>query len=389
MVNGFFDTVVVHYAEIGLKGKNRASFEKLLLKNMLSKLGSLVKSGARESGQIVLQITPGASLEKIKNVLSKVPGVAYFSFSKKTGLSINSIKKGVLDVARQQEFKTFKVNAKRHNKEYELTSMQLNSLLGETVIKKLRDKRVKMKDPDVTIKIEISNKHAYISLEDVKGIGGLPTNPRQKVVALISGGFDSPVAAYLMMKRGCEVILVHFHNQSQAREAVKDKITRLAKQLSKYQVRTKLYVVPFEKIQKELIKKTHSTIRMLVYRRLMLRIASRIASLNKARFLVVGDSLSQVASQTFENLAATYKNLDKHVLSPLIGFNKEEIIELAKRIGTYEISALPYGDCCTYFLPKHPALKASYELLRENESRFNVDALIDDAVKNAEIKEFK
>ena len=262
--------------------------------------------------------------------------------------------------------------------------MELNSKLGEVIIKAL-NKKVKMKSPDIMLKIELSKKSAYISNEDIKGVGGLPTNPQQKVVALLSGGFDSPVAAYLMMKRGCEVILVHFHNKNQASSSVESKITKLAEQLSKFQVKTKLYIVPFESLQKEIIMKVNSKLRMLVYRRFMLKIASEVAGMNKAKFLIVGDSLSQVASQTFENLEATYTGLDKHVLSPLIGLDKREIIEISKRIGTYEISAMPYGDCCSYFLAKHPTLKADVKLLEKNEALFDVDKLVEDVLSKSRV----
>ena len=177
----------------------------------------------------------------------------------------------------------------------------------------------------------------------------MPINPKQKVVVLLSGGFDSPVAAYMMMKRGCEVILVHCHNQNIASYSVRDKIERLAQCLSDFQPKTSLFMVPFEKIQKEIIINANSRIRMLVYRRFMLRIASRIATINKARFLVVGDSMSQVASQTIENLEATYIGSEKPILTPLIGMDKQEIIDIAAHIGTYETSKQPYGDCCSYF----------------------------------------
>ncbi|MAG08739.1 tRNA 4-thiouridine(8) synthase ThiI [Candidatus Woesearchaeota archaeon] len=379
-----FDAIIVHYDEIGLKGKNRGSFERLLIRNIEAKLKGLIDGCVRESGQITVMFSKDA--DKVKGALSCIPGIAYFSFALKAKLDYDSIKKVVIDTLKGKRFKSFKVNAVRHNKDFKLNSMELNSKLGEEVVKAYK-KKVKMKEADVIVKVEVSNKYAYISLEDVKGVGGLPTNPQQKVVALLSGGFDSPVAAYLMMKRGCEVILVHFHNKNQASSSVEDKIMKLAEQLSKYQVKTKLYIVPFEKLQKEIIMKVNSKLRMLVYRRFMLKIASKVAELNKAKFLVVGDSLSQVASQTFENLEVTYTGLDKHVLSPLIGLDKKEIIEVAKRIGTYEISAMPYGDCCSYFLAKHPALRADVKVLRENESLFDVDKLVEDAIKKAKLEE--
>jgi thiamine biosynthesis protein ThiI len=266
--------------------------------------------------------------------------------------------------------------------------MQISALLGEAILDNYK-KKVKMEKPDLVLNVQISDKAAYISTDDVDGIGGLPTDSKKKVVCLISGGFDSPVAAYMMMKRGCEVVFVHFNNKNQMSESVQGKITELVKQLSKFQRKTKLYMIPFEEVQKQIIVNALAEARMLVYRRFMLRIASRIAAMENAEFLVVGDSLSQVASQTIENLAATYPAAEKYVLSPLIGMNKREIIDISRKIGTYDISAQPYGDCCSYFLPKHPVLRSNLEMLEKMESSFDIEALIKDAIKKAQTKEFK
>jgi len=222
----------------------------------------------------------------------------------------------------------------------------------------------------------------------VPGVGGLPTDQRQKVVCMLSGGFDSPVAAYMMMKRGCEVIFVHFNNKNQESCSVKNKIIDLAKQLSKYQIKTKLYIIPFERLQKEIIMNVHSEQRMLIYRRFMLKISSAIAKIEKARFLVVGDSLSQVASQTLDNLEATYSGIDTNIFTPLIGLHKKEIMAISREIGTHDISEQPYGDCCSYFLPKHPELHANKGLILENEERFDTDASVKDAVESAVLSEF-
>lgn len=384
---GKFDSVIVHYAEIGIKGRNRKYFEDLLIDNIVSKLGKLAKSVRRETGQITVMLDDRAEHEAVKDVLTKVPGVAYFSFAKRCSLDVEKLKEGVLEFLEGLEFSTFKVNACRHHKAYKMTSSEINVMLGDLIIEKRR-KKVKLENPDLELKVEVSDKFIYLSCGPVEGIGGLPVNPRQKVVALLSGGFDSPVAACMMMKRGCEVILVHFQNKGQITSSVEGKIVDLAKQLSKFQMKTVLYIIPFEEIQKEIIMKAKAEVRMLVYRRFMLRIASEIAKRNGARFLVTGDSLSQVSSQTIENLEATYKDSGMLILSPLIGLNKIEIMEVAKKIGTYSISEQPYPDCCSYFLPKHPELKASAGLLKVIESEFDVDKLVTNAVENARKEEF-
>ncbi len=382
-----FDSIIVHYDEIGLKGKNRGQFERLLISNIKKKTGKLLKSVERDVGQITLQIAK-KDYSKLKDILSKIPGIAYFSFAKKCSLDFEKLKKEVVDFLGDIKFSTFKVDTHRHDKRYKLKSIGVNELLGESIIN-VYNKKVKLKNPELKLKVEISNKAAYISYESIDGVGGLPVNPNQKVVALISGGFDSPVASYLMMKRGCQVILIHFQNENQMTSAVQNKIIELAEQLSKFQIKTLLYIIQFEKLQKEIIKKTRSETRMIVYRRFMLRIASKIAETNKAKFLVVGDSLSQVASQTIENLDVTYQASDKNIFAPLIGMDKKEIIDLAKKIGTYDISAQPYPDCCTYFLPKHPILKANIETFKKIEDVFNIEYLVEYCVKKAKIKKFE
>lgn len=380
--NNCFDSIIIHYDEIGLKGGNRESFERLLVNNIKVKCGALIGSVNREFGQIMVDVKEDSNVNILRDIMSRIPGIANFSFAKKCSQNFEILKKEVVSLVGGREFSSFKVDTRRHNKKYNMNSIEMSALLGEKILEEHKAK-VKMKEPELIVKVEVTDKNIYVSTESITGVGGLPVDPSQKVVALLSGGFDSPVAAYMLIKRGCDVILVHFQNSNQLATAVKGKIERLAEQLSKYQLKTKLYIVPFEDIQKELIMKVRADMRMLVYRRFMIKIASKIAEIEKARFLIVGDSFSQVASQTMRNLEATYKNSPKHILSPLIGMDKKEIIELSKKIGTYEISALPYGDCCSYFLPKHPMLNADAEMLDAAEAEFDVDKLVDEAVKNA------
>lgn len=382
-----FNSVMVHYAEIGIKGDNRSTFERLLIKNITAKTKELIGAYKRDFGYIILDIKKGADLEKLKSVLAKIPGISSFSFAAVCKLDINEIGKCTVAMLKEKEFSSFKVASKRYNKSFNTSSLELNKELGGIILDNY-DKKVNLHTPDIIVKVEIATKAAYVSMEEIKGVGGLPTNPRQKVVVLLSGGFDSPVAAYMMMKRGCEVILVHCHNQNLASYSVKDKIENLAQCLSDFQPKTRLFMVPFEKIQKEIIINANSRIRMLVYRRFMLKIAARIATVNRARFIVVGDSMSQVASQTIENLEATYTGSEKPILTPLIGMDKQEIIDIAAHIGTYEISKQPYGDCCSYFLPKHPMLKGNIAQLLDSEKGFDSEKLVSGAVKNAEVRQF-
>jgi thiamine biosynthesis protein ThiI len=220
---------------------------------------------------------------------------------------------------------------------------------------------VDLSNPQVTVWIEICDKEAYVYSRRVEGIGGLPVGVAGRVVALISGGIDSPVAAFMAMKRGCEVVAVHFFNQTMHSPKVREKIRMLAEKLAEYQGKVRLYMVPFKDVQFEIINRVPSKLRMVVYRRSMMRMANLIAEKEGCKAVVTGDSLSQVASQTLENINVIYSASNLAVLPPLIGMDKEEIVAIAKRIGTYEISILPYEDCCSFMVAQHPETRAKIE----------------------------
>jgi thiamine biosynthesis protein ThiI len=374
----------IHYAEIALKGKNRIAFENRLIENISKKLKGTGAKFSRESGIIVGKIKIPLELEAMSGILRAIPGIAYFSFAVSCDREVPTIQKTVIQLLESRQFESFRINAKRRDKKYPVKSIEVNAKIGEAVALRFK-KKARMKNPDLEVKIEITDKNAYISFADAQGVGGMPTDESQKVVSLLSGGYDSPVAAYLMMKRGCSVILVHFQNRLQITDIVEDKVVRLGRRLAAFQTATQLYIIPFEDIQREIIMKVPSQLRMLIYRKFMIHISAKIADLNGARFLVTGDSLSQVASQTFDNLAATYHNSPKHILAPLIGLDKREIMDIAHKIGTYEISVLPYGDCCSFFIPRHPELHASPRELKRLEDLFDIPALTNTVVAQAKI----
>lgn len=378
------DSVVVHYDEIGLKGSNRAQFEKLLTKNIKQKLGKHLVRYERERGQIVLFID---EIEHVEDALRRIPGIAHFVPSISCDLDIDKIREIGIELMQGLTFETFKVDTKRHNKQFSLTSVDVNTDVGQAIARTLQ-RKAKMRGADAVLTIEITNKHAFLSTGRITGVGGLPTDGKQKVVALLSGGFDSPVAAYMLMKRGCEVILVHCKNKNIHSSSVESKITDLAAQLSKYQQQTKLFIAPFDEIQKQIIMHIPAEKRMLIYRRFMFHIGAGIAKTEGARFLIVGDSLCQVASQTLENLEATYAEAPLHVLSPLIGMDKRDIMAISREIGTYEISSLPYEDCCSFFVPKHPELRAKAHILQRLEEKLDVNELASRAVADAKLIEY-
>ena len=349
--------IVIHYSEIGIKGKNRERFERKLMRNIKDalKANGIRTKAYRRYGRIICK--PINEFESAKKVLKLVPGIAYFSFAVKTELNFNEIARAALALLKNKKFKSFKVKSRRSYKQFPLTSMEIDRKLGELILEKLR-KKVNVKTPDITLYVEICEKEAFLYCERFKGIGGLPVNSSGKVLVLLSGGIDSPVASFLMMKRGCKVVFIHFYNESLVKSS---KIERIVQQLTAVQGSSKLYMIPFGSIQNEIIKSVPSKFRMLVYRRFMLRIAEEIAKKEKAIAIATGDSIGQVASQTLENLNCIYQTSKLPVFAPLIGLNKEEVIDLAKSIGTYELSILPYPDCCSFMVSKHPATHADVE----------------------------
>ncbi|UCD03236.1 MAG: tRNA 4-thiouridine(8) synthase ThiI [Candidatus Aenigmatarchaeota archaeon] len=376
--------VLVHYSEIGLKGKNRAFFERKLVSNIrhaLKGLGPIVK---RLPGRLIVD-TDG-SWDEITERLQKVPGIATFSFALMVDRDMKDIKKA-LDELSDKGVKTFAVSTTRSDKAFRHTSQELNTILGDYLRKKYRWK-VDLKTPDRTFYVELTSKEAFVFRKKLKGMGGLPVTSSGKLVSLISGGIDSPVAAYEMFKRGCEIVFVHFHNWTAQKDVVRDKVERIVRILSAYQPRTRLYMVPFENLQKHLIAKVRAKYRMIVYRRIMFEIAGMIAKKEKALGFVTGDSVGQVASQTLENIYCIYDKAGFPVFTPIAGDNKEDIVNRAERIGTYDISKLPYSDCCSFLVDKHPETKARLGDIEKIEAGIDIPSLAKKALDHAEIKEF-
>ncbi len=371
---------IVHYSEIALKGKNRGYFEKKLVNNIRSKIGKDEKPKIRrEYGRIVIE----SDSPEIGEVLKKTPGVRYFAVAVKIDPHMDEITRSAVKLA--PDCGTFRVMTKRSFKEFPLNSMEVNRTVGESILKSKENLKVDLENPEKTIYIEISSKNAYVYSERVEGIGGLPVGVSGRVVCLLSGGIDSPVSAFMAMKRGAEAILVHFFNSTLHSPGVRKKIHDIARKLSEYH-RLKLYMVPFKDIQLEIIRCIPSEYRMVVYRRSMMRMASMIADAEGAIGIFTGDNLGQVASQTLANMRVIYRASDHPVFAPLIGFDKEEIVDMARKIGTYEISILPYDDCCSLMVSRHPVTKASLEEVERMEGA--CDLREKEAVENAEVFEY-
>jgi len=284
-----------------------------------------------------------------------------------------------------KKFKTFKISTKRSEKKFPLTSQQINEKVGGYILKKIKSK-VDLENPDVICFVEIVEKYAFLYLEKIRGPGGLPTSVSGKGISLLSGGIDSPVASFLAMKRGVKVIFLHFHAYPFASKASIEKAKKIVKILSNYQGKSKLYLIPFADIQKEILMKTQAKLRVVLYRRLMFQIAEEIAKKEGVLGVFTGESIGQVASQTLENIKVIEEATDLPVFRPLISQDKEEIIQKAKEIGTFDVSILPYQDCCSRFLPKHPETKAKLEDIRKAEKKLNIEKLVKTAVKDSSVQ---
>ncbi len=375
--------LVVHFSEIILKGKNRKVFEDKLIENL--KIALNIKKIIKKSGRLLCNVEES---EEIVNRLKNFPGIDLFYFAEKSSLDLECLKRKVIKSIEKEPFEKFKVETHRANKEFPITSIEINRDIGKVISQEL-NKKVDLKNPDLVIRIDILDEEILIAKKVYKGIGGLPVSTGGKIICLLSGGIDSPVAVWTMMKRGCSAIFVHFFNKTISSSHSLRKVEKIVERLTEIQLNSKLYLVPFEDIQREIIKNIPAKYRTIVYRRSMLRIANLIAEKEDAKAIITGDSLGQVASQTLENLYCIYSASRYPVLSPLIGFNKGEIIDLAKKIGTYEISILPYEDCCSLLVSKHPETKGDLNKIASLEKKIeNIETLEINAFKLAKIKEF-
>jgi tRNA uracil 4-sulfurtransferase len=372
--------VLVRYGEIFLKSEPvRKIYEKILVRNIKS---ALKREGIeftirRERGRIFIN----GDVEKIKEALKNVFGIVSFSpcYHLET-CDIEKIKEFVRNNYENwiKQEQTFAIRAKRVGT-HEYTRKDLEREIGKVV-----DRKVNLDNPDVTIFVEVRGNDTYIYTQLIKGLGGMPVGSSGKVLSLISGGIDSPVASFLSMKRGCKVSFIHFHSYPLVSNKSIEKSKEIVKILNKYQFRSVLYLVPFHEIQMKIKATIIPKYRIIFYRRFMLRIAEKIAKIENAKALVTGESLAQVSSQTLSNIATIEEVTKMPILRPLIGMDKEEIIQIAKKIGTYDISILPQEDCCTLFIPKHPATKSEAKTIKEIERKFNVRVMVNKALKETE-----
>src|SRR3972149_8138482 len=381
--------ILIHYNEIALKARNRPFFERALLGNIKRALADCAFKEARIIfGRIVIWFEADVDEKAITEKLNKVFGIANFSFGWELSSEFSKISDEVPDILKEQKFKTFRVTARRAGAEFPMSAQEINEKLGALIVEKL-DKKVDLENYDLNCYLEIVGNLVFFYLKKEKGLGGLPVGVSGKVLALLSSGFDSPVASWQMMRRGCQVDFVHFHSYPSTSKESQENVREIIKVLNRYQFSSKLYLVPFLDIQKEIsVKSENARFRVVLYRRFMMRIAQKIAEKEGYGALVTGDSLGQVASQTLENIGVISQAAQVPIFRPLIGTNKEDIIDTARQIGTYEISSRPYDDCCSLFLPEHPETRAKLEVVLGRERKLDEDKLINEAIEKVEVLMF-
>ena len=372
-----YDHAVLHYSEIGTKSGNRRFFERVLVGNVATVLKAF--PGARlnrEHGRITFTLDTLSVEQQLDAIAqtARLPGVATVSAARRTAPTLEDLIAQTVELAKSHEG-SLKVAAKRADKSLPFRSQDILVQVG-AAIQEATGRDVKMRDPDVIYRIEVDKHRGYVFDRKTVGPGGLPSGVSGRVVSLLSGGIDSPVASYLMMLRGCTVIGLHLWNQSFSGEGVRDKVLDLGRALAPYQGRFKLHLVPFEEIQQEIIAMAPAEVRMLLYRRAMLAVANQLRRKEKAQGTILGDSVGQVASQTLPNLASVYAAGRPPLLAPLAGMRKRDIIDRAREIGTYEISIRPGEDCCGLLVPKHPATTSTPDQLAECEAAYDLPALV-------------
>ena len=383
---------IAHYHELALKGRNRDYFEQRLVQNIRTALKDLgVRQVQNLHSRIRIDLPPQTNVDLVRDRLARVCGIANFSLGRVIPLQVANPDLAALAAVAVQEittqsYQTFRVTAKRADKRLALTSMDIERIVGATICEQT-GRTVNLKSPDVTVYIELLSREAYCAAEKIEGPGGMPVGVGGTVTCLISGGIDSPVAAYRMIKRGCHASFVHFSGRPLVSRASEDKVRELVQTLTAYQYASRLSVIPFGEIQREIVLSTPPPFRVVLYRRMMLRIAQELARKERCWGLVTGDSLGQVASQTPENLTVVEEASDLPILRPLIGMDKREIIDEAKRLGTYETSIEPDQDCCKLFVPPHPSTKTRLDDVNKVERMIDVSALVKRGVENAELTE--
>jgi thiamine biosynthesis protein ThiI len=383
------NSIVVHYKELALKGKNRPWFIQHLVRNLRKALAGLdVKSVRSVSGRLEIDLGTACRWNEASERIRRVFGIANYSFAGRASHDFKEMAAAILAALGDRQPASFRVSARRSDKRFPFTSPQIEYEVGG-LIQEATGWRVDLERAELTIHIEMMYDHAFYFFGKEPGAGGLPTGTSGRVACLLSGGFDSPVAAYRMMRRGCPVLLIHFHSYPILSRASQEKVREIAALLTRHQLGSRLVLVPFGELQQQVVLAVKPELRVVVYRRMMLRIAEKMARAWRAKALVTGEVVGQVASQTIENMTVIAQATTMELLRPLIGMDKDEIIAEAQRLGTFPISIIPDQDCCTLFTPKHPATRVKREQIEGAERALPIDELVDAAVAAVAVEEFR
>ncbi len=383
------NSIVIHYQELALKGKNRPWFLGKLVRNLRNAVADLDVTAVRPlMGRIEMVLGPGATREQVGERIRHTFGIANFSYAGRTPLDLDLITAAILRDLEGRSCSSFRVLVRRADKRFPMTSPQVERQVGG-LIQEARGWKVNLDNPELEIHVELLTNQAFYFFGKERGPGGLPTGTAGRVACLTSGGIDSSVAAHRMMKRGCAVTFIHFHSYPILSKASQDKARELVALLTRWQQRSRLYLVAFGEIQQQVVLAVPGPMRVVVYRRLMLRIAERIARARGAQALVTGDVVGQVASQTLENLAVIGAVAGLPLFRPLIGMDKEEITAEAIKIGSYPISIIPDQDCCTLFTPRNPQTRSRLPDIEQAEAALPIDELVERAVLEAVVEDFK
>lgn len=380
------EVLLIKNGELALKGLNRGTFEDILVKNMKRRLSASVGKFqfTKSQSTIVAQaVQEDVDFEEAVEVLRKVFGIAAFSRAAVCEKDFESIKKTALDYLGDElrNVKTFKVNAKRSDKRFPMTSPEICREVGAHLLRNIHSLSVDVHNPDITVTVEVRDNNVFIHGNQIKGAGGMPVGSAGRVALLVSGGIDSPVAGWMMAKRGLQLDAIHFAAPPYTSKRAEMKVHDLVSIVAKYSGRVNFAVVNFTEIQETIKEKCPEELFTIIMRRLMMKIAVRLAEKDNCGALVTGESLGQVASQTLGAIACTDAAVNMPVFRPLIGMDKDEIITISRKIGAFETSILPYEDCCTVFTPKHPRTRPTIELIEKAESAVDFSEMIDRAVE--------
>lgn len=372
--------LVKYSSEITLKGLNRNSFVDELVKEIVRRIGSGCRID-KEAGRFFIY----SYSEDMIHKLQKVFGIIRVAEADIVEKDIQLIGEAAAMQLRSMEgVKTFKVESKRGDKRFPMSSLEISRAVGGMILNSMDNIRVDVHEPDIVVNVEIRDK-AYVYSKEYTGVGGMPYKSAGKGMLLLSGGIDSPVAGYMMARRGLELSCVYYHSHPYTSERAKEKVVELARKLSQYTGPIKLYVVPFTRIQMDIIEKCREDELTIIMRRFMMKLAELAARKEGARALVTGESLGQVASQTLESIQVTNSELELPVFRPLISMDKVDIMDISRKIDTYETSILPFDDCCTIFVPKHPKTRPRLEEIKRSEEKLDFAGLMKEALENAEI----